>query len=317
MKIDLNEAVRCLVENDNIVILPHDHPDGDTLGSAFALKRALNKIGKKVKIVCDDVIPEKYSYMTDGEENDDFSDEKFVVAVDVADISLLGEKTREKYKNKINLAIDHHASNRLVCDKLLLEEKAAACCETIYEIIKKAGIEVDKKTADCLYTGLSTDSGCFRYSNTTSRTLRMASELVDLGASHSDINVIMFETTTRTYMRLENLVMKTMQMYYDDRCAIVNISQDMYEKSGSNETETDPIVAKTRQIEGVLVGAVLREKSDGSFKVSLRTNKDLDASAICGLLGGGGHAKAAGCQIDGPLENAREKLLDAIGKYLK
>ena len=222
---------------------------------------------------------EKYSYMIQDVKNDDFSDEKFVVAVDVADISLLGEKTREKYKNKINLAIDHHTSNRLECEKLLLDENAAACCETIYE-------------------------------------LRMASELVDLGASHFDINVIMFETKTRTYMKLENLVMKTMQMYYDDRCAIVNISQDMYEMSGSNETETDPIVAKTRQIEGVLVGAVLREKSDGSFKVSLRTNKDLDASAICGLLGGGGHPKAAGCQIDGPLENAREKLLDAIGKFL-
>ena len=103
MKIDLNEAVRCLVENDNIVILPHDHPDGDTLGSAFALKRALDKIGKKVKIVCDDVIPEKYSYMIQDVKNDDFSDEKFVVAVDVADISLLGEKTREKYKNKIQV----------------------------------------------------------------------------------------------------------------------------------------------------------------------------------------------------------------------
>lgn len=316
MRIDVKEAVKCLLENDNIVILTHSHPDGDTLGSAYALCRALTKKGKTAEVVCNDDIPEKYSFMFDDFENKSIDEPDYVVSVDVADSQLLGEEVKKLYEDRINLAIDHHGSNRIKSDKLLLEADSAATCEIIFLIIKELGVDLDKKIADCLYTGISTDTGCFRYYNTTSRSYHMAAELVECGAEHGMINQLMFETKTRTYMRLESLVMKSMEMYYDDKCVIVTLTQDMYEKSGSNESEIDPLAAKTRQIEGVLVGAVLREKKDGTFKVSMRTNGDMDASAICGLLGGGGHPKAAGCQIDGPLENAKQKLVEAIGEYL-
>lgn len=317
MKIGLEEIVDCLTQKDNIVILSHEHPDGDTLGCAFALKRALNKLGKKVKVKCNDIIPVKYSYMFEGIENDVFQSEKYVVSVDVADSNLLGSYIRKQYADKIDLAIDHHASNKIDCKLLYVDPNAAAACEIIYEIIKKMNVDIDKKIADCLYTGLCTDTGCFRYSNATSKTFRAAAELIDLGADFFEINTVMFETKTRTYMKLEALVMETMQTYFDDKCVVVNITRDMYEKSGSNENETDPIAAKTRQMEGVLVGVTMREKEDGSFKVSMRTNGDIDACAICEKLGGGGHPKAAGCQVDGPLEQARDKLLEAVGSFLK
>ena len=316
MKIELSEAVKCLLENDKIVILTHDHPDGDTLGCAFALQRALLKKGKKVKTVCNDIIPDKFSYMFDDISNDDFSDEKYIVSVDVANSQLLGKDVKEKYCGRINLAIDHHALTKIESEKLYVDDSAAAACEIIYDIVERMDVEIDEKMASCLYTGLCTDTGCFRYNNTTAKTHLMASKLIDLGADYFEINTVMFEIKTKTYLKLESLVMDTLEMHFDDRCVIVNISQDMYEKSGSNESETDPIAAKTRQIEGVLVGATIREKKDGTYKVSIRTNGELDASAICEALGGGGHSKAAGCQIEGTLEEAKEKLLGVIGSFL-
>ena len=316
MRISLKEAAQKLLENDNIVILSHEHPDGDTLGCAFALKIALNRLGKNVKVKCSDIPSKKYSYMFKDLKNDEFDDEKYIVSVDVADERLLGDELRKEYGGRLDLSIDHHASNKIECGCVYVDANSAAACEIVFELIKEMGVTVDKKIADCLYTGLCTDTGCFRYQNTTARTLRMAAELVELGADGYFINTVMFETKSRTYMRLETLVMDTMQLCFDDRCCVVYITQEMYEKSGSNENETDPIAAKTRQIEGVLVGVTLREKADGSFKVSVRTNADLDASEICACLGGGGHPKAGGCQVEGPLQDAKQKVLDTVKKFL-
>ena len=316
MKITLEEAAKKLLENDSFVILTHEHPDGDTLGCAFALQYALKKIGKKVKVKCSDEIPEKYLYMAKNLKNDDFDGEEYVVSVDVADEKLLGRKLESVYGKKIDLAIDHHASNRVESKYLCVDPDRAAACEMIFDIINIMGAQVDKDIANCLYTGLCTDTGCFRYSNTTSKTLKMAAQLMEFGADSFYINTVMFEIKSRTYMRLETLVMETMELFFDEKCCVVCITQDMYKKSGSNSSETDPIAAKTRQIEGVLVGVTLREKEDGSFKVSVRTNENLDASKICACLGGGGHPKAGGCQVEGPLENAKQTVLETVGKFL-
>lgn len=316
MKIGLEEVAKPLLENDNIVILSHEHPDGDTLGCAYALKIALNRLGKKVKVKCADVPPKKYDYLFKDVEDDSFEKEDLVVTVDVADEKLLGKELQNEYGKRIDISIDHHASNKIDCRCSYVDPDSAAACEIVYELIALMGVKIDKMIANCLYTGISTDTGCFRYSNTTARTLRMASELIELGADSFFINTVMFETKSRTYMRLEALVMDKMEMYFDDRCCVVYITREMFEKSGSNENETDPIASKTRQIEGVLVGVTLRERADGSFKVSVRTNADLNASEICACLGGGGHPKAGGCQVDGPLEDAKAKVLEVIGKFL-
>lgn len=316
MKIGLEEVAKPLLENDNIVILSHEHPDGDTLGCAYALKIALNRLGKKVKVKCADVPPKKYDYLFKDVEDYSFEKEDLVVTVDVADEKLLGKELQNEYGKRIDISIDHHASNKIDCRCSYVDPDSAAACEIVYELIVLMGVKIDKMIANCLYTGISTDTGCFRYSNTTARTLRMAAELIELGADSFFINTVMFETKSRTYMRLEALVMDKMEMYFDDRCCVVYITREMFEKSGSNENETDPIASKTRQIEGVLVGVTLRERADGSFKVSVRTNADLNASEICACLGGGGHPKAGGCQVDGPLEDAKAKVLEVIGKFL-
>lgn len=315
MIIDLKTAVEFLKNNNDFLILTHSHPDGDTLGCGFALCEALKSLGKNAIVRCGDAVPSKYSYMGSICEED--IEYENIIAVDVADTKLLGKEFEERFGGRVKLCIDHHGSNRLYAEKTLLDSSAAAACEIILDVIKALGADITKRIADCIFTGLSTDTGCFRYANVTSRTLRMAAEMIESGADHSKINVIMFETKTKTYVALERLALESMKMYLDEKCAFITITRDMYLRSGSDESEVDAIASIPRQIEGVIVGVTMREKEDGTFKVSMRTHEGVDASAVCAMLGGGGHPRAAGCTVSGDEKTARELVVSCIEKYMK
>lgn len=314
MVLELNSAVEFLKERDNFLILTHAHPDGDTLGSAFALKYALETLGKRAEVRCNDKISKKFDYLGTACD-EDFSFET-LIAVDVADTKLLGDAFEKEYADRIELCIDHHGSNRLFAERTLLEPYAAAACEIILEIIYSLGIEVGKQIADCIYTGLTTDTGCFRYSNVTPRTMRMAANMIECGADNCEINTVMFETKTKTYAALEKLAVGGMKMYCDDKCAFITITQEMYRQSGSDESEVDGISALPRQIEGVLVGVTMRERTDGTYKVSMRSHQPVNVAKICATMGGGGHPQAAGCQVDGPLEAATQTVIKNIEKFI-
>lgn len=314
MIIDLIAAVEFLKNNDEYLILTHAHPDGDTLGCGFALCEALRSIGKNAVVRCGDPVPSKYSYMGDVcVEGASFSN---IIAVDVADAKLLGKEFEALYGGRVDLCIDHHGSNRLYAKRTLLDPAAAAACEVILEVIRALGAQVTKTIANNIFTGLSTDSGCFRYSNVTPRTLRMAADMIEAGAEHSRINTLMFETKTRTYVALERLALESMRMYLDERCAFITITQDMFRQSGSDESEVDAIASIPRQIEGVQVGVTMREKADGTFKVSMRSHEGIDVSEICAMMGGGGHPRAAGCTLECDVESARNRVIECISEYL-
>lgn len=309
-------AAELLLSQDNILILTHRNPDGDTLGSAFALLRALRACGKTAKVLCADEIPHKYSYMWQGLSELQF-EPQFVTAVDIADEKLLGASVESVYGGKVDLCIDHHMSNTKYAKALYLAE-CAATCELIWAVLSELGTELTVEIADCLYTGLSTDTGCFRYSNVTAETMEIAAKMLRAGAHFDTINRVMFETKTRAYLKLEELVLKDLELYFGGKCALVTITQEMFRESGSNESECDGIASLPRKIEGVLVGVTLRERTDGTFKVSLRTYAPLDAAKICGILGGGGHARAAGCELDGgKLSAEKQHLLDVIQTELE
>ena len=279
MRIDLHETAKILENADKILLLCHSHPDGDTLGSAYALARALLGMGKRVRVECSDPIPKDFSFMLEGIETDDFEPE-LIAAIDVADIKLLGKESEGKYTGKIGLCIDHHGSNMLYADKVCLEADSASTAEIIYLLLKIMQVDPDPVIASCLFTGVSTDTGCFRFSNTTVRTFEIAAELAKLGADTYNIIQVFFETKTKTYAALERLALDSMRFYFSDRCALICVTQDMYKRSGSNESETDRLANLPRQIEGVLVGVTMRELKDGSFKASVRTHGDIEASAI-------------------------------------
>ena len=314
MKIDFKECAKLLLQQNNILILTHAHPDGDTLGSGFALCRALMQIGKKARVINDDEIPKKYNYLFDDIEFEDF-EPSYIVAVDVATENLLGS-LQDKYAGKIDLCVDHHLTNTEFAKKLLLRDYPAAC-EIIYMLINEMGVKIDKKIADCLYTGISTDTGCFRYASTTAQSYRIAAELIDLGADNGKINRAMFETKTKTYVALEKLALNNMKMFCNDRVAVITVTQDMYAKTGSNEQETEALAPLTGQIEGVEIGITIREKADRTCKASIRTYESVNAAALAKNFGGGGHAQAAACRFDCSVDEALEQIVKKCGEYLK
>lgn len=309
-KVTVQDAAAMLKDADRILILIHQYPDGDTIGSGFALCHALQRLGKQARVLCHDVIPEKYAYMTSEVPQMDF-EPAFICSVDVADQKLLGESLQE-YVEHVELSIDHHGSHRQFGKHLLLDASCGANAMIVLQVIEQLGVEIDPLTANCLYTGIATDTGCFKYSNTTPLTHRMAAQLMEAGAKAEIINREMFDIKSRARVKLEQMALQSMIFYDDGRCAFMSITEEMIAQSGAAENDMEGLSPMARQIEGVWVGVLMRQKPDGTYKISVRTGTHADASAICGLLGGGGHPRAAGCTLTGTESAVVAQMLDAI-----
>ena len=313
---DVNTAfVADLLKNsDNVLILSHKNPDGDTIGSAFALYYALVILGKKAIIRCSDKIPNLFGYLKKDYKEYDF-EPQFIVAVDIADTQLLGEKT-EQYADKIDLCIDHHMSNKRYAKHTLVDADAAANCEIMFEVIKQMGAEFNRNIANALYTGIATDTGCFKFSNTTSKTHQIAAKLMEHKADFAKINRDIFDTKSWDRILLEQMIYSTMEFYLDKKCCVITITRAMLEETGVDEGEVDGISGLARSIEGVEIGVTIREKANGQHKVSIRTSEIVNASAICQKLGGGGHIRAAGCVVEAELSKVKQIVVEQIEKEL-
>ncbi len=311
-QVSLAQAAQRLLQADDILLLAHQYPDGDTLGSCAGLCLALQSLGKKVKIECNDPIPKKYAYMTAPIPQQEF-EPKFICTVDVADPKLLGPAL-QKYADQVDLCIDHHGTNVAYAKEVLLDASCAAAAMIVFQLLPLLGVSLNHDIAQCLYTGMTTDTGCFKYSNTTPLTHRMAAECMEHGIPYGDINRVMFDTKSRARLELERIALQNMTFHYNGKCAVMTFTNEMIAQSGATENDLEGLPPLSRQIEGVWVGVTLREKADGSFKVSLRTGNHANAAEICHILGGGGHPAAAGCTIPLPLHEAKEKILQVIGQ---
>lgn len=311
--ISASAAASFLERSDKFVILTHASPDGDTLGSAYALADALCALNKRVFVVCPDKIPEKFGYLI--KEYEAFEPET-VVAVDIADEKLLGS-LYDRYSGRAALCIDHHSSNTKYAEMLYLEADAAAACECIYNVTNELGTVITPYMASCLYTGIATDTGCFKFSNTTPRSHRYAAELIEKGADYGEINRVMFEVKSRGRIAMERKVLENIEFYYGGRCAVITVTRDMIKETGCPLGDLDGVTAMSRQIEGVQIGVTIKEKPDGKYKVSLRTFEPYNAADICAVFGGGGHIRAAGCEFSCDIESAKRQLLSAIGEVLR
>lgn len=316
MDITLKESAQRLLDADDILILSHRSPDGDTLGCASALLRGLHSLGKKARFLCSDPVPKKFAYLFAGVEEQVF-EPKFIVSVDIADRQLFG-KNLENYTDKVDLCLDHHGTNGDFAKERYVDAKASAACEILFQVLKEMQVAISPEMADCLFTGLSTDTGCFRYGNVTPRTHRIAAELMELGAHAADINREMFDTKSRTRVAVEKYALQSMTFHFDGKCAVLFMPLSVVKELSAEEGDLDGIAAMPRQIEGVLAGVTIREKEDGMLKVSLRTNQPLNAAEICAEFGGGGHAAAAGCAFTGKtFEEVKALLLQAIAKQME
>ena len=314
-ELNLRQTAAYLKKHDNYVILTHASPDGDTLGSAYALYYALNEIGKTACVLCPEVIPSKYDYFA--RKTDHVSRENAtVIAVDVAENRLLGS-LKDEFGDAVDLNIDHHISNTRFSNNLLLDASAAATAEIIYELIVKMKVAINDITAKALYTGIVTDTGCFKYSNVTAKTHIIASELYEFNIDAPEINRLMFDTKSRNLLELEKMVLETAEYYFDNRCMLLSVTAEMQEKTGCCGTELEGIAVISRSVEGVKAGITFKQTDENEFKVSLRTYPPLNASAICKKLGGGGHNAAAGASVKGSLEEVKEKVLQAVKEELE
>ncbi|MEG0853994.1 MAG: DHH family phosphoesterase [Angelakisella sp.] len=313
MDITIGQAAEELLAQDDITILCHRSPDGDTMGSGYALHHALTQLGKRSVVRCADACPPSMQpYM----RPDDCAPlrEAYVVAVDVADSKLLGELEAE-YAGRVDICIDHHPSNKFFAKRTLLAPEAAATTQIIGRLLPAMGVTLTKEIATCLYVGLVTDSGCFRYASTTADTLRLAAALLECGIESAEINQVLFETKTAGRVAVECSTLTNIEYYHNGRCAIITIPMALQEQHRVDDSELDGLASLPRQIEGVWAGVTIREKPD-CCRVSVRTTKEADASAICAAFGGGGHLRAGGCTIAGSTEQAKQLLVEEIGKQL-
>ena len=277
MEVSVQKCCEILRGMDDIVILSHRNPDGDTLGSAFALHYILNQLGKRSRIECHDGFPKQYSYLLAGYEEKDF-EPKNIVAVDIADEQLFGEKL-EKYRGKVDLCIDHHGSNKHYAKDWLVRDTAAACCEIIEDIcygFEEA--ELTKLIADCIYTGVSTDTGCFRYSNTTGHTHAVAGRMFKAGCDFVMINRAMFEVKSFSRIAIEREVLNSLELYFDNKCAVVCITKKMLEETGAEESELEGVAAPAKRsmlpvFAEISAAAVTAARRDASLKAILKPRK--------------------------------------------
>lgn len=314
--VDIQVAAQRLLAAENILILSHKNPDGDTIGCAGALQWMLHSLGKQAAVLCSDPIPKMYSYMQIEPFEKQFKPD-FVVAVDVASQQLLGEsELMLQYADNPNLCIDHHAGNTGFAYETLLDPKAAAACEIITRLAEPLGVKLAPHIASCLYTGISTDTGCFKFSSTTARTHLLAAQLMQAGANVEELNGILFESRSQARMEIEKLALESLEYYLDGACAMVCLTKEQIEASGVPAAELEDLTSLPRSIEGVQVGLTLRQQPYGSYKVSVRTTKLVDACAIASRFGGGGHARAAGCELDGSQDSIKELLVHEVEKAL-
>lgn len=293
MKITFNDTVSALKAADDIVILTHKRPDGDTLGSAAALCLGLRQLGKRAYLFYNSDITSRFESMVSPLWQPEGFEAKYVCAVDVADRVLLCAGAPEH----IDLAIDHHPSFKDFGTLGYCEAESAACGEIIYELLQALGCTFTQEMADAVYTAVSTDTGCFCFDNTTVRTHRVAMACFEAGADWRDINYRCFRQKSRARTELEGYIYSEMDITSGGRVAVAVITRDDIERIGASDDDLDNLSSLITQIKGVEVGVLLTETTKrGDFKVSMRSGK-YNVSEICAIFGGGGHAGAAGCTL--------------------
>ena len=310
MTVDVAEAAAALAAANNILILTHRRPDGDTTGCAGALCRGLRQLGKAAYVLENPEITRRYAPMImPCYPPADFAPQ-YIVTTDIAEYKLFSDNAKQ-YEGKIDLVIDHHRSNPMFGAKNLVRTDAGGCAEVIYDVLMALGVRLTGDIAECLYVGVSTDTGCFKFSNTTAHTHAVAAACLSAGIDGGEINRVLFETKSRPRFEMERIVFDTMEFTEDGAIALALLWRRDIDKTGSDMDDLDSIASLTRQVEGVQIGLTLTENADGTVKASVRTTKEMDASAICKKVGGGGHIRAAGASFDCGMDEARERLLAA------
>lgn len=311
-ELTIQETAEMLQKLEDVHILIHRTPDGDCIGSGYSLQAVFRQLGIRSKVLCDDPIPKRFHFLLPEEPEEDF-EPKYVVSVDLAEEALFGS-LKEIYGGRVNLCIDHHISNQKYSEYLMCEPDASSACEVLYKIYRVMGIKFTEQIAKCLYTGIATDTGCFKYSCATPEahifTAEMMREFPNI--RYDLINREMFTVKSRAQLQVEIEMFRNMEFYFNGKVTLVWATLDICEKNGITIGEMEGLTTLSTQPEGVQVGITVREPKKGFYKISMRSTDSVNVAEICQRLGGGGHVKAAGCTISGTTDEIRQTLLKAV-----
>lgn len=326
---NIKDAIGLILEHERFLILAHKNPDGDAIGSTAALAAVLERLGKRVRIMYPNEPSERLKFILQGREYLTSESEKadaeydLIISLDSAAADRLGPLEAE-YAGRTALSIDHHAVNTPFAALTVCDPNASATCELIFELakeLKTRGMIADiGMAAYPLYAGISSDTGSFKYSNTSPKTLRSAAELLEYGIDAAEISRLLFDTVTFDRLRAEGEAVRKLRVFANGKAAIVTVTDADVESCGLTYDDFDDSVNIARRVAGVEIGAYMRRAQDesGKFKVSLRSNSYIDVAAICKQFGGGGHIRAAGCAINSDsYESAEKQLCYEIEKALE
>ncbi len=312
----IKEVLSLIKNNKKFLIVSHKNPDGDSIGSEIALALGLRKLGKKVYIYNQDPPSNRYSRFdkaglihTDKKE----FNEDIIFIVDCAEIDRIGNIKDEINFKKTIINIDHHISNEKFGDINIVKGDYSSTAEIIYELLDKL-IDLDKDIATYLYIGILTDTGSFRYPNTTSHSLKVAAELVDYGVITSQVSEFVWFSDPPARIKLLGDVLQRITLHKN--FSIMIVTKDMLKKWGAKEEDTEEFVNYGLSIKGIKATAIIKEKDDGMLKVSLRSKNGVSIQELAAEYGGGGHKTAAGFTIRGDLETFKNELEGKLEKIV-
>lgn len=325
--LSLEQIAHELANPKKTLIIFHARPDADAIGSAFALRELLRLMDVPVYCACCDEMPERLTFLADGTQgsvaldNDMIIDYERIVSVDSASPSQLGDLFG-RIRRDVDIMIDHHASGTVYADHYV-DPTAAATGEIIYElaeILVRLGKieEIPARTLNCIYAAISADTGCFRYSNTTPKTMCIAAELIECGVDFVNINNLLYDSKPIVQLRAEAEAIDNLELYFDGKVAALLFPYSSKKRIGAENEHLETLIDIARSVAGVDVAFVVKQPEENApFRVSMRSVGEIDVSRLCARFGGGGHRCASGCTVNADsAQDVRDMILSELARIL-
>lgn len=314
----LDNILEEIKKANSIVVLTHESPDGDAIGSSLGMHMALKSLGKSNDVIMTE-FPRTFEFLPgakDVKQESDIKNYDLAITVDCADLKRV--MANEYFENaKKTVVIDHHGSNTMYGDINFVNPVSPACCEILAGMFEYFDINIDTEIGSCILTGIITDTGGFKYSSVTPETFEFTAELLRKGINVSEIYERVLETRTRANFELLKRSMDRLELLENGKVAFTYITKKDEEEVNAEPGDHEGIVEAGRSIEGVEVSVFIRQReNENTYKISMRSTGNINVSDICYLFGGGGHPKAAGALIQGTIEQVKEQVLKEIRKVL-
>lgn len=315
----LQEIAKIIKDHEKIAVVTHASPDGDAVGSTLGLTLGLRSIGKEVEVLSKEPGPEILSYLPlygeFGQKSTISDNRSLLICLDCGNKDRLSME-REGFAEILKINLDHHVSNEMYGDENYVDSISASTAEIVFELLKELSVEISIPVSECLYTGIVMDTGSFRFPSTTAKTMMITSQLMETGLNFSKIQRLLFATSPYKQVKLLGRALMTLESYLDGKVSVMNLEANDFNSLSISDRDTGDIVNYGLEPIEAEVSILLKE-AEGFFRASIRTKEYLDASALCAVFGGGGHVRAAGCNIDTPvLQEAKNRILAEIERMM-